>query len=218
MWYYGEEEEEDGPKRKITPSIPPKHTPMEEEVKLAELNFSDLVPPDQASITSHSITPRSRGGSFDDDPLFDMDLDGEKPKPLVKVPATPTTSSSHTSKHAKFSSLDMSRMKKEKQFILELLMKYSCADLVPESGKTVVFDTELSVISALSALDENHIKSAPLWDAKQQDFVGMMTATDIIEILLASYRMGSLGNTFSLLKKHRIKSWRGFSNFCNSIF
>lgn len=222
MWYYGDEELEETPIQTSSTKLPASTTV--DQVKISELTLADLGPPEHSlSKNVHAITPRSRGESFDEDPLFDMDLDGEKLRPLLTQPhiskshGASTYTSSQSSKHKKFSSVDIARMNKEKEYILELLQKYTCADLVPESGKTVVFDTELSVISALSALDENHIKSAPLWDSKHQDFVGMMTATDIIEILLASFKMESLGNTFSLLKRHRIKSWRGNNNNNNNI-
>lgn len=79
------------------------------------------------------------------------------------------------------------------------LAKLSCFDLVPESGKLVVLDVTLSVKVAFQALRENGknsfgfvififclegIKSAPLWDTDEREFIGMISISDFVEILL----------------------------------
>ena len=69
-----------------------------------------------------------------------------------------------------------------------LLQKVTSFDLVPESGKLVVLDVALSVQVAFQALRENGIKSAPLWDSEERQFVGMVSISDFVEILLTCYK------------------------------
>ncbi len=70
----------------------------------------------------------------------------------------------------------------------KLLQKVTSFDLVPESGKLVVLDVALSVQVAFQALRENGIKSAPLWDSEERQFIGMVSISDFVEILLACYQ------------------------------
>lgn len=68
-----------------------------------------------------------------------------------------------------------------------MLSKVTSFDLVPESGKLVVLDVALSVQCAFQALRENGIKSAPLWDSEERQFVGMISVSDFVEILVRCY-------------------------------
>ena len=76
------------------------------------------------------------------------------------------------------------------------LSKITAFDLVPESGKLVVLDVELSVQTAFKALRENGIKSAPLFDSEERQFIGMISVSDFVEILVVCYSdavKGTLG-------------------------
>ncbi len=68
-----------------------------------------------------------------------------------------------------------------------LLQKTSSFDLVPDSSKLVVLDVSLSVQVAFQALRENGIKSAPLWDSEEREFVGLVSISDFVSILTVSY-------------------------------
>jgi 5'-AMP-activated protein kinase, regulatory gamma subunit len=59
---------------------------------------------------------------------------------------------------------------------------------MPKSAKVVVFDTQLLVKKAFYALIYNGVRAAPLWDSKNQKFVGMLTITDFILILQKYYK------------------------------
>ena len=94
-------------------------------------------------------------------------------------------------------------------------------DLYPQ---VVVFDVKIPVNLAFFALVEHgtrshdvgsnetvsydhvDIKSAPLWDADKAAFVGMLTATDFVNILRHYYLRGS---PMSELSEHSIATWRG---------
>jgi hypothetical protein len=81
---------------------------------------------------------------------------------------------------------------------------------VPESGKLVVLDVSLPTQSAFIgknttnqnitqtiynvnqqnlALRENGIKSAPLWSTELREYVGMVSVSDFVEILIAAHTM-----------------------------
>eukprot|EP01117_Protostelium_nocturnum_P007484 TRINITY_DN2676_c0_g1_i1.p1 TRINITY_DN2676_c0_g1~~TRINITY_DN2676_c0_g1_i1.p1 ORF type:complete len:538 (-),score=154.97 TRINITY_DN2676_c0_g1_i1:14-1627(-) len=95
----------------------------------------------------------------------------------------------------------------DKKKLRKTLEEHSCYSLIPESSKMVVLDTQLPVTHALRALEENNIKSAPLWDEEKMDFVGIITVTDFIEILLRFHKQPHL-NIFKELQQHKIFTWK----------
>ncbi|KAJ8329781.1 AMP-activated serine/threonine-protein kinase regulatory subunit [Batrachochytrium dendrobatidis] len=64
------------------------------------------------------------------------------------------------------------------------LRKHTCYDLLPVSFKVIVFDTSLLLKKALTALIQHGVQSAPLWDSATQEFAGMLTVTDFIQLIL----------------------------------
>ena len=66
--------------------------------------------------------------------------------------------------------------------VLEFLQRHTAYELIPESNKVVVLDTELPVRRAFHACYEQGITAAPLWDERAQAFVGMLSAGDFIDI------------------------------------
>jgi 5'-AMP-activated protein kinase regulatory gamma subunit len=70
----------------------------------------------------------------------------------------------------------------------------------------VVFDTQLSVRKAFFALVYNGVRAAPLWDSERQEFIGMLTITDFIQILYKYYKSGQSG--IKGLEQHQISTWR----------
>ncbi|GAM18631.1 hypothetical protein SAMD00019534_018060 [Acytostelium subglobosum LB1] len=91
----------------------------------------------------------------------------------------------------------------------DFLKRHTCYDVIPISGKVVVLDTKLVVKSAFYALEENGIKSAPLWSSQLQEFTGMITVSDFIDILLFYYHKPKSDNIFQDMGIHRIETfWR----------
>uniref|UniRef100_A0A8D0HDZ0 Protein kinase AMP-activated non-catalytic subunit gamma 3 n=1 Tax=Sphenodon punctatus TaxID=8508 RepID=A0A8D0HDZ0_SPHPU len=74
------------------------------------------------------------------------------------------------------------------EIYMHFMRNHCCYDAVPTSSKLVVFDTSLQIKKAFFALVANGVRAAPLWDSKQQCFVGMLTITDFINILHRYYR------------------------------
>ncbi|XP_065110244.1 5'-AMP-activated protein kinase subunit gamma-1 isoform X2 [Paramisgurnus dabryanus] len=92
---------------------------------------------------------------------------------------------------------------------MTFMKKHCCYDAIPTSCKLVIFDTSLQVKKAFFALVANGLRAAPLWDNKQQKFVGMLTITDFINILHRYYK-SPLVQIYEL-EEHKIETWRGDS-------
>ncbi|KAK7110588.1 hypothetical protein V1264_014433 [Littorina saxatilis] len=105
----------------------------------------------------------------------------------------------------------------EDQVYSKFMRAHKCYDLIPTSAKLVIFDTQLNVKKAFFALVYNGVRAAPLWDTTAQDYVGMLTITDFINILKKYYKSpnkNSSGEELSLparldeLEDHKIATWR----------
>lgn len=85
------------------------------------------------------------------------------------------------------------------------LKEHMAYELIPNSGKVVVFDSELSVLQSFQGLLEHDINCAPVFDSAQRRYLGMLSVTDFIDILRHSY--GCKDGTFHPVNQ-RIKDWQ----------
>ncbi|KAI0215520.1 5'-AMP-activated protein kinase subunit gamma-2 [Lamellibrachia satsuma] len=117
--------------------------------------------------------------------------------------------------------MEVEDLDENEELVFAKFMKaHKCYDLIPTSSKLVVFDTQLNVKKAFFALVYNGVRAAPLWDSKQQDFVGMLTITDFIKILQKYYKSPQENRTDSghpfvhmdELEEHKIATWREVLN------
>ncbi|XP_056007020.1 5'-AMP-activated protein kinase subunit gamma-2-like isoform X4 [Ostrea edulis] len=92
------------------------------------------------------------------------------------------------------------------QAFAKFMRAHKCYDLIPTSAKLVIFDTQLNVKKAFFALVYNGVRAAPLWDSVKQDYVGMLTITDFINILHKYYKSPLI--KMEELENHRIQTWR----------
>ncbi|CAD5220497.1 unnamed protein product [Bursaphelenchus xylophilus] len=100
-------------------------------------------------------------------------------------------------------------VQENQEAVYSLFMKaHKCYDLIPTSSKLVVFDTELPVSKAFFALVYNGVRAAPLWDSTNQQFVGMLTITDFIQILYKYYKKDAVSDGIKELEQHKISTWR----------
>lgn len=60
------------------------------------------------------------------------------------------------------------------------------------------------------------IRAAPLWDASKHRFIGMLTITDFIHILLTYYHSPQL--KMEELQEHTLDNWRSMLCFHFSLF
>lgn len=82
--------------------------------------------------------------------------------------------------------------------------------MMPHSCKVVVYDVDLRVKDAFRAAVEHEMTFATLWDSRAKDFVGMLTVTDFIDIMLF-FRGTSAGDPSRMLmelEEYRICTWR----------
>ncbi|KAH9520329.1 5'-AMP-activated protein kinase subunit gamma-2, partial [Bulinus truncatus] len=99
----------------------------------------------------------------------------------------------------------------EEQVYAKFMRAHKCYDLIPTSAKLVIFDTELNVKKAFFALVYNGVRAAPLWDSSKQDYIGMLTITDFINILKMYYK--SPDDRMNELEDHKISDWREVLKF-----
>ncbi|KAK7498360.1 hypothetical protein BaRGS_00010314 [Batillaria attramentaria] len=113
---------------------------------------------------------------------------------------------SDTAEHMEIEDLD----ENEDQVYSKFMRAHKCYDLIPTSAKLVIFDTQLNVKKAFFALVYNGVRAAPLWDSAKQDYVGMLTITDFINILKKYYRTPNA--RMDELEDHKIATWREVLN------
>uniref|UniRef100_A0A0K0FUZ9 5'-AMP-activated protein kinase subunit gamma-1 n=1 Tax=Strongyloides venezuelensis TaxID=75913 RepID=A0A0K0FUZ9_STRVS len=93
--------------------------------------------------------------------------------------------------------------------VYSLFMKaHKCYDVIPTSSKLVILDIELPVKKAFFALIYNGVRAAPLYDSKKQEFVGMLTITDFISILVKYYNKDATHDGVKELEEQKICEWR----------
>ena len=88
-----------------------------------------------------------------------------------------------------------------------ILEAHRAEDLIPASGKVVVFDIDLPVKFAFYGLLEHHIKCAPIWDSAKMDYVGMLTVSDFIDILRYYHHHQSATDLAHSLEDQCIRQW-----------
>ncbi|GAU90533.1 hypothetical protein RvY_02938-1 [Ramazzottius varieornatus] len=84
---------------------------------------------------------------------------------------------------------------------------HSCYDIIPTSTRLIVFHNELCVKKAFYALVFNGIRAAPVWDNEKNAFVGMLTVTDFIAVLLKNRELSS-EELDQLMEQSTVQSWR----------
>eukprot|EP00049_Salpingoeca_infusionum_P004322 m.77410 g.77410 ORF g.77410 m.77410 type:complete len:588 (-) comp12508_c0_seq2:658-2421(-) len=149
--------------------------------------------------TKHSYTPQSRQLPKTPQSPEGPDSTGQ---PARSLPKTPRTASVERARQDIVTG---------RAIITNFLQEHNCYDIMPLSGKIVVFDTQLHVKKALMALVKHNIRSAPLWNSRRQQFVGMITVTDFINILIQTHDSTESERHLSELETHRIQKWRDLS-------
>jgi predicted transcriptional regulator len=74
----------------------------------------------------------------------------------------------------------------------------------------IVFDNTLLLKKALAVLLQHGVQSAPVWDSKQQRFIGMLTVTDFIQLIVYYFdRSTSLEEALQEIDEMTIARLRG---------
>ncbi|XP_026998262.1 5'-AMP-activated protein kinase subunit gamma-1 isoform X1 [Tachysurus fulvidraco] len=163
-----------------------------------------LISPDERRLRSFSSPP-------DTGPQrFSLASATSSPSPIRYSPSPlhfrSTSRPVYSSTEGMLEKLDISDGEPSCDIYTRFMKCHRCYDLIPTSSKLVVFDTTLQVKKAFFALVANGVRAAPLWDTKQQSFVGMLTITDFIRILHRYYK-SPLVQIYEL-EEHKIETWR----------
>jgi len=98
-----------------------------------------------------------------------------------------------------------------REFVIDLMRTHTCYELIPDSAKVVVFDGKLHIRHAIRALLDHDIKCAPVWDPAETSFVGMITITDFIQILLETYNETEKPTINDRLDSMTVGEWANWS-------
>ncbi|XBW34939.1 hypothetical protein QEN19_000503 [Hanseniaspora menglaensis] len=86
------------------------------------------------------------------------------------------------------------------QSICKFLKARTSYDVLPVSYKLIVLDTKLTMKRALTILNNNNIVSAPLWDAENGKFAGLLTLTDFINCI--QYQINTSKNSNGVVSEN----------------
>ena len=95
-----------------------------------------------------------------------------------------------------------------RQKVAEFLSSHTAYELVPDSGKVIVLDTQLRIESAFHALYEQGIPAAPLWDSVRMQICGMISASDFIDAINKICVSNAKAQIWKELEAHTIATWR----------
>lgn len=99
--------------------------------------------------------------------------------------------------------LELNELKKP---IIKFFKKHSCYDIMPASTKVIVFDIDAQVKEAFSVAVENNIQFATLYDSKLSKLCGILTVTDLIDVLIHYHNETNVIK--DLVNVHTIRKWR----------
>ncbi|XP_031395747.1 sucrose nonfermenting 4-like protein isoform X2 [Punica granatum] len=156
--------------------------------------------------TEHNYVPGSSVGPEVPPPVSNMDVDNEVFRRLVRISDGTLT---ETVPRISDADLLLSRHR-----VSAFLTSHTAYELLPESGKVVALDIDLPVKQAFHILYEQGIPTAPLWDFRKGQFVGVLSAMDFILILRELGNHGS-NLTEEELETHTIAAWKEGKAYMN---
>ncbi|KAK2962658.1 putative 5'-AMP-activated protein kinase subunit gamma [Blattamonas nauphoetae] len=92
--------------------------------------------------------------------------------------------------------------------IQDFLKTHTASDLVPESGKVVVLEIQLTIWDAFQGLQENGITSAPLWDNRRLEYAGILTVSDYVDIVLHLSELKDESTFLEQMQNMTLFEWR----------
>jgi len=107
-----------------------------------------------------------------------------------------------------FSMETLMTLQRAQQAVSSLLQECRCEELTFESVRVVILDSRLSLSVAFFALEENGIRSAPIFDHEEEKFIGVLSFCDLVESLLHFYRNPEGTVRIADLRRTTIKNWR----------
>ncbi|KAJ1679886.1 AMP-activated serine/threonine-protein kinase regulatory subunit [Spiromyces aspiralis] len=89
------------------------------------------------------------------------------------------------------------------------LKEHTAYDMIPVSSRLIVLDTKLLVTKALSVLLQNGIDSTPMWDSETSAYAGMLTTTDLVNLIQYYYANFSLADALDNLNEIQLDNYQG---------
>mmetsp|Transcript_53480 Transcript_53480/g.109060 ORF Transcript_53480/g.109060 Transcript_53480/m.109060 type:complete len:329 (+) Transcript_53480:496-1482(+) len=91
--------------------------------------------------------------------------------------------------------------------IFEFFRSHTAYDMLPESGKVLLLDGTMSAYSALRVMAANQQLAVPVWDGRRDVYLGMLTASDILELVLLCSNSDSVGNLTESMRAITLEHW-----------
>lgn len=88
------------------------------------------------------------------------------------------------------------------------LKQHSAYDMIPVSFRLIVLDTKLLVTKALSTLVQNGVESAPMYDSQQTSYAGMLTTTDLVNLIQYYYSNFSYNEAIEDLGQVQLEDYK----------
>ncbi|KAJ2588321.1 AMP-activated serine/threonine-protein kinase regulatory subunit [Coemansia sp. RSA 1722] len=88
------------------------------------------------------------------------------------------------------------------------LKQHSAYDMIPVSFRLIVLDTKLLVTKALSTLVQNGIESAPMFDSTNACYAGMLTTTDLVNMIQYYYSNFSYSEALEDLGQVQLENYK----------
>ncbi|KAJ2460375.1 AMP-activated serine/threonine-protein kinase regulatory subunit [Coemansia sp. RSA 2424] len=88
------------------------------------------------------------------------------------------------------------------------LKQHSAYDMIPVSFRLIVLDTKLLVTKALSTLVQNGIESAPMYDSLESCYAGMLTTTDLVNLIQYYYSNFSYNEAIEDLGQVQLENYK----------
>ncbi len=103
----------------------------------------------------------------------------------------------------------VARVHAYRQSCLHILAQYQTHHLIPHSGKVVIFDSQLVVKHAFDAMVHHDLSCAPVWDSWKKKYVGLLSVSDFLDILMSTYAAEDK-SMFDNLSNARICDWAAY--------
>ena len=149
----------------------------------------------------HPLPNASSASSQQQQPLY-------QPSPSLSVNLSPPATLS-PSTSASASPTLLNRVNAFRSACLDVLYGHQTHNLIPHSSKVVIFDSKLQVQHAFDGLVTHDINCAPVWDSTRRKYVGMLSVSDFLDILLSTAHDAD-HTAFLSLSQQRLCDWTEF--------
>lgn len=91
--------------------------------------------------------------------------------------------------------------------IFQFFRSHTAYDMLPESGKVLLLDGSVSAYSALRLMNANQQLAVPVWDGRGDRYLGMVTASDMLELVLLCSKSDGCANLTEAMRAINLEKW-----------